>query len=94
MSAFVRGGINVERVLRQPIHSFRASNLVACKFPGSKCTPSNVPLLHHEHSNKQYYSTSPGKSVAKWLSRRLLALVALAGVTGGAVLVVSGFAGS
>lgn len=41
------------------------------------------------YSNNQYSTSGPGAKFAKWLSRRLLGVIALAGFTGGALLVVS-----
>lgn len=42
-----------------------------------------------QYSNRQYSTLGPGAKVFKWLSRRLLAVLALAGLTGGALLAVS-----
>ncbi len=91
MAAFIRGGRSFRVALRQPIQvSSRAFTLAACRFPGSGYTPnSSSDLLHHEHFTKQCYSSSPGRLAAKWLRRQLLIVLALAGVTGGALLVVS-----
>lgn len=69
----------------------RASTTAACRAAGSGYTfkPSTKTDHHHEHFSKLYYSTSPGKLAAKWLRKQLLVLFAIAGVTGGALLVVS-----
>ena len=43
----------------------------------------------HQFGNKQYSTGEPGARFTKWLSRRFLAVLALAGFTGGALFVVS-----
>jgi hypothetical protein len=48
----------------------------------------SVPNPHLHYSRKQY-SSSIGSSAARWLSRKFLTVLALAGVSGGALLVVS-----
>lgn len=96
MSAFIRASVSCRRsfgvALRHslPLHVLPRISTSAFIFPHTRHTTSCTELDSIlNQSSRRHYSSSPGKFASGWLKRKLLTLLALAGVSGGAFLIVS-----